>query len=162
MADLPDTTELLPAQRRRRIPPPVRAAVDAYVSGRAKNLTAAAKAAGISREYLSRSLSLPHVAEFLRQKAARVVAMGAGRAAARIMELIDADSEHVSFDASKHVLSIAGIKPTPDANVNFNLEVRAGYVIDLTRRGDETPLRIVSPISPAPAVTDDESTPAPD
>jgi hypothetical protein len=142
----------------RRIPPRVREAIDAYVSGRARSITAAAKKAGLSREYLSRSLSQPHIAEFLRQKAARVVAMGAGRAAARIMELIDADSEHVSFDASKHVLAVAGIKPTPDANVNLNIDIKAGYVIDLSKPGDERPMKIVGGAdAPALPLTGDAS-----
>jgi hypothetical protein len=128
-------------QRRRPIPKKVRNAIEVYVSGRAKTITAAAEQAGLSREYLSRSLSEPHIAEHLRQKAARTVAMGAGRAAARVMELIDAESEHVSFDASRHILSIAGIKPAPDgASLNVNLNIRAGYVIDLGAPGDRPPV----------------------
>jgi hypothetical protein len=63
-------------------------------------------------------------------------------AVTRLLELIDAGSEHVSFDASKHVLAIAGIKPAAEPQVSVNLEIRAGYVIDL--RDDPAPaLRVV-------------------
>jgi hypothetical protein len=46
--------------------------------------------------------------------------------------LIDAGSEHVSADVSKHTLAIAGIKPAADAQVSVNIDIKAGYVIDLT------------------------------
>lgn len=121
--------------RRRRVPAKVKAAIEALVSGKARNLTAAAKAAGASREYISRSLTLPHCANYLRDRAAKAVAVGAGRAAARLVGLLDAKSEHVAFDAARHTLAIAGIKAAADANVNLNVEVRAGWIIDLTRRG---------------------------
>jgi len=132
---MPETTPALPAPKKhsRRVPLKVRAAIDHYVGGRARTITAAAKKAGLSREYLSRSLSQPHVAAFLRDKAARVVAMGAGRAAARLNELIDSKSDHVSLDATRLSLGIAGIKPSSEAAVNVNIEQRAGYVILLSR-----------------------------
>jgi hypothetical protein len=50
--------ELLPQppEKRRRIPPRVREAIDAIVQGRAKTIASAARKVGLSREYLSRSL----------------------------------------------------------------------------------------------------------
>jgi transposase-like protein len=155
----PQPQPALPAPKRtRRIPPRVREAIDAYVSGRARSITAAAKKAGLSREYLSRSLSQPHVAEFLRQKAARVVAMGAGRAAARLNELINSKSDHVSLDATRLSLGIAGIKPASDAQVNVNIDVKAGFVIDLSGRSPpiERPIKIVSPQQPAAVAASEE------
>ena len=125
------------------------------MSGRARTLTIAAKRAGISREYFSRSLALPHVAAFLRDKAARVVAMGAGRAAARLNQLLDSKSEHVSLDAAKFSLGVAGIKPTADASVNLNVEVRAGFVIDLSGRSAAQPMKIVSPQPAAVAASEE-------
>lgn len=142
MADVVERMNRLPERpalatsRSRPVPKKVRTACDAIVSGHAKTVTDAAAHAGISREYLSRQLSKPHVAEYLRQKAARTVAIASGRASARIGELIDASSEHVSFDASRHVLAIAGIKPAADPNVSLNIELKAGWVIDL-REDDE-------------------------
>jgi hypothetical protein len=116
--------------RQKRIPKAIRIACEALTSGDSKTVTAAAEKAGISREYLSRRLSEPHVAEYLRQKAMRVVAIAAGRASGRMTELIDAESEHVSFDASRHVLGVAGIKPAESPQVAISIAV-AGYVIDL-------------------------------
>lgn len=55
------------------------------------------------------------------------------RASARLMDLVDGESEHVSFDAAKHVLGIAGIKPSNDSQVSVSVDIRAGYVIDLSR-----------------------------
>jgi hypothetical protein len=117
--------------RKRPIPKKIRIACDALTSGDVKSLTDAAEKAGLSREYLSRQLSVPHIAKYLRQKAARVVAIAAGRASGRLVELLDADSEHVSFDATKHTLGIAGIKPVEHSRLDVNITAFAGYVIDL-------------------------------
>jgi hypothetical protein len=139
----------VPREKNRPVPKKVRAACDALVSGDAKTITAAAEKAGLSREYLSRQFSKSHVVEFLRSKAARTVAIAAGRASARVTELIDASSEHVSFDASKHVLAVAGIKPAVDPSINFNIDVpHAGYVIDLSGRNDRRMVD-VTPDKPA-------------
>ena len=123
--------------KRRAISKRVREAIDLLAQGRVKTITAAAKSVGLTRERLSRALGEPHIAEHVRQKAGRTVAMGALRAAAREVQLIDAKSEHVSHDASKHVLAIAGIKPAADPNVNLNVSVKAGYILDLREPGGE-------------------------
>jgi hypothetical protein len=136
-----DVANRLPA-RKRVIPKAIRIACEALTSGDAKSVTDAAEKAGISREYLSRRLSEPHVTEFLRQKAARTVAIAAGRASGRLVELIDSESEHVSFDATKHTLAIAAIKPAAEPNISLNIEMRAGYVIDLSDKPrDVTPIK---------------------
>jgi hypothetical protein len=49
-----------------------------------------------------------------------------------LLSLLDAKSEHVAFDASKHTLAIAGIKPPTEPSLNVNLSVRAGFVVDLS------------------------------
>lgn len=48
------------------------------------------------------------------------------------LELLDSASEHVRNDASAFVLGLAGIKPKADAQVSVNIDIKAGYVIDLT------------------------------
>lgn len=116
----------------RRISRRIKAACDALVHGDVKTVTDAAAKANLSREHLSRELSKPHIAEYLRQKACRALAIGAGRAAAVKLELLDSDSEHVRNDASAFVLGLAGIKPKSDAQVSVNIDIKAGYVIDLT------------------------------
>ena len=110
----------------------IKAACDALVNGDVKTIGQAAAKANLSREHLSRELSKPHIAAYLHQKACRVLAIGASRAAAVKMELLDGGSEHVRNDASTFVLGLAGIKPKADAQVSVNIDIKAGYVIDLT------------------------------
>jgi hypothetical protein len=125
-----------PQPKMRKPPPKVRAAIEALVTGQARTITAAAKKVGLTRERLSRAFSEPHIAEALRTRAAREVALSSGRAAARLNQLIDSTSQKVALEATKYSLGVAGIKPAADAQVNVNLELRAGYVIDLSGRDD--------------------------
>jgi hypothetical protein len=152
--DKPITTIDQIPERTRPISRRIRAACDALVHGDVKTVTEAAAKANLSREHLSRELSKPHIAEYLRQKACRTLAIGAGRAAAVKMELLDSASEHVRNDASAFVLGLAGIKPATDPTTQLNISVRAGFVIDLTddpadRRApmvDVTPARLGSAV----------------
>lgn len=131
--DLPALAAVAPPTKAKspRISKAVRAACDALVAGKVKTITDAAALGGVRREHISRELSKPHVIEYLRGRASRVVAIAAAPAAARLVELLNAGSEHVSLDASKLTLAIAGIKPAAEPNINFNLEVKAGWVLDL-------------------------------
>jgi ribosome-binding protein aMBF1 (putative translation factor) len=76
------TAPAVPSQPepKRRVPPRVRDAINELVYGRAKTITAAAEKVGLSRERLSRALSEPHVADYLRTRAARVVGLASGSA----------------------------------------------------------------------------------
>jgi hypothetical protein len=96
------------------------------------NQREAAKLAGMNEFHLSRELKKPHIQVFIERAARQTIATSMLRAANRAVELLDAESEHVSLDASKHVLAIAGIKPRADAQVSVNIDIKAGYVIDLT------------------------------
>ena len=151
--------DALPVEPKQRpIPKRVREAISEIVEGRARTITAAAKKVGLSRERLSRALSEPHIAEHLRQKAARQVAISAGRASARLMKLIDSPSHHVSLDAARFSLGVAGIKPTNEAQVAVSIDIKAGYVIDLsgrrpTRPGDVVAGDAESAVLPAPAAS---------
>jgi hypothetical protein len=120
----------------KRISKKVRAAIDAMVSGDCKRICDAAAKVGLARESLSRALSTPHVAEHLRQKVLRHLAIHAVRAGATKTELLDSASEIVRDRASTFVLGLAGIQPATTPSVNLNIEVKAGYVIDLS---DEPP-----------------------
>lgn len=134
------------APKPRRVPPKVKQAIQLIVDGDVKTITAAAKKVAPSRERLSRALDEPHITEFLRQKAARAVAISAGRASARLIALLDSKaSTSVSMQRGTHWPSPASSRP-PILMVNLNLDVSAGYVIDLSE--PDRPLRIVSP-SPA-------------
>jgi predicted DNA-binding protein (UPF0251 family) len=92
----------------------------------------AAKQVGMSEFHLSRELKKPQIRVFIERKVRETIALATLRAGNRIMELVDASSEHVSADVSKHVLAIAGIKPAHDAQVAVNIDVRAGFVIDIS------------------------------
>jgi hypothetical protein len=118
--------------RQPRIPPKISQIVDWLVTGACKNQQAACDRAGLDPSYVSRELRKVHVRVFAERRARETIANGTMRATARLMELIDASSEHVSADVTKHVLAIAGIKPTADAQVSVNIDIKAGYVIDLT------------------------------
>jgi hypothetical protein len=147
--DLTVPADKAPTERRKKIPQRVRQAIEKLVNGEVKTVTAAAEAAGISREYLSRSLSIPHVAAHLKNKVQRRLAVGAARAGAVKMELLDSASDHVRNDASEYVLALAGIKPAERPSVEVNLSVRAGYIIDLSPEPGEivdvTPVEIIRP-----------------
>jgi len=91
----------------------------------------------MSESYLSTALRKPQIQVFIARKARENIQIGVLRASKRVMELVDADSEHVSLDASKHILAIEGIKPTADAQVSVNINRPAGYVIVLV--DDPTP-----------------------
>jgi hypothetical protein len=130
---VPTTTT--PQPRMRKPPPKVRAAIEALVTGQCRTITAAAKKVGLTRERLSRAFSEPHNAEALRTRAAREVALSSGRAAARLNQLLDSTSQRVALEATKFSLGVAGIKPAADANVSVNIELKAGYVIDLSEPG---------------------------
>src|SRR3984957_14959907 len=112
----------------KRISKKVRAAIDAMVSGDCKKICEAAAKVGLARESLSRALSTPHVAEHLRQKVLRHLAIAAARAGSTKVELLDSDSEIARDRASSFVLGLAGIQPATSPALNVNIEVKAGYV----------------------------------
>jgi len=131
---VPATTTSQP--KLRKPPPKVRVAIEALVTGQCRTITSAAKKVGLSRERLSTAFSEPHNAEALRTRAAREVALSSGRAAARLNQLIDSTSQRVALEATKFSLGVAGIKPAADnVSVNIGIELKAGYVIDLSEPG---------------------------
>jgi hypothetical protein len=126
-APVPATSE-----RPKRITKKVNAAIDLMVSGECKTIKDAAEKVGLARESLSKALSKPHVAEHMRQKVLRSLAIAATRAGATKVELLDSDNEMVRDRSSTFILGLAGIQPATTPSVNINVEVRAGYVIDLS------------------------------
>jgi hypothetical protein len=131
-----------PVNKALRITKKVRAAVDLMVSGESKKICDAAAKVGLARESLSRALSTPHVAEHLRQKVLRHLAIHAARAGATKVDLLDSSNEMARDRASTFVLGLAGIQPATTPSVSLNIEMKAGYVIDLT--DEQSPMRIVS------------------
>jgi hypothetical protein len=125
----------------KRISKKVRAAIDAMVSGDCKKICDAAAKVGLARESLSRALSTPHVAEHLRQKVLRHLAIAGTRAGATKVELLDSSNEMARDRASTFVLGLAGIQPATSPSLSVNIEVKAGYVIDLS--DDPPPIRTI-------------------
>jgi hypothetical protein len=116
----------------------VRAAIGFMVNGDCKKICEAAEKAGLAREGLSRALSTPHVAEHLRLQTVRRLGIAAARAGHTKVELLDSDSGIVRDRASSFVLGLAGIQPASTPSVSLNLEIRAGYIIDISPEPSET------------------------
>jgi hypothetical protein len=114
----------------------VRDAISIMVTGDSRTITAAAEKVGITREHLSRELSKPHIAEFLNQKVRRHLAIATTRAGAVKADLLDCNNALVQDRASTFILGLAGIAPASQPNVNLNLSLRAGFIIDLSEPGD--------------------------
>jgi hypothetical protein len=111
LAVLDDAPPPATAERPRRISKKITTAIDLMVSGECKKITEAAEKVGLARESLSRALSKPHIAEHLRQKVLRSLAIAATRAGATKVELLDSANEMVRDRASSFVLGLAGIQP---------------------------------------------------
>ncbi|MET3299680.1 hypothetical protein [Bradyrhizobium diazoefficiens] len=139
------TTALATTEKPKPIPLKVREAIASIVTGDCKTITAAAEKVGFTREHLSRQLSKPHVTEYLHQKVRRHLAAAAAQAGATKVDLLSSPNEMVKDKASSFILSLAGIQPSSQPSVNVNIDVRAGYVIDLSEPGDERPMKVVSP-----------------
>lgn len=144
LAAIEPNAQVIPPQaakqeKKQRISKRVAQAIELLVSGECRYQKDAAERANITPEHLCKALKKPTVRVFYERAARESIAAGTMRASARLIGLLDASSEHVSFDAAKHVLGIAGIKPTADAQVSVNVEIKAGYVIDLTGRQKTEP-----------------------
>jgi hypothetical protein len=132
-----------PLNKQLRITVKVRRAVELMATGKCKTIVEAAEQVGLARESLSRALAKPHVIEHMRQRAIRTIAQAAGRAAEVKAELLDCGDSVARDRASTFVLGTAGIGPATAPNLSINLEIRAGYVIDLTDAPRGPPMRTI-------------------
>jgi hypothetical protein len=139
------TTDAKPA-RERRVSKRIAEAVRLLLTGECKTQKAAAERVGMNETYLSEALRKPHVRVFMERRVRETIANGTLRASARLVELLDASSEHVSLDATKHMLAIEGIKPAAEPTTLVNVNIQAGYVIDLS---DDPPKKVVD-VTPTP------------
>src|SRR6476660_3801093 len=110
---IPEQTEAKP----KRIPPKISQIVDWLVTGACKNQQAACVRANLDPSYVSRELRKVHVRVFIERRARETLAGGMMRASARLLELMESASDHVSLDAVKHELGLNGIKPANDAGM---------------------------------------------
>ena len=137
-----------PPDKQLRITARVRRAVELIATGKCKTIVEAAEQVGLARESLSRALAKPHIIEHMRQRAIRTIAQAAGRAAEVKAELLDCGDSMARDRASTFVLGTAGIGPATAPALSINLEMRAGYVIDLSSNGYR---ERVAAAAPAPA-----------
>jgi hypothetical protein len=124
------TTDAKPV-REGRVSKRIAEVIRLLLTGECKTQKAAAERVGMNAGYLSEALRKPHVRVFIERRTRETIANGTLRASARLVELIDAGSEHVSADVSKHMLAIAGIKPPSGPAALVNIAISAGWVIDL-------------------------------
>jgi hypothetical protein len=133
--------------RERRVSPRVRHAVDLLLSGQCRLKKDAAAKAKLSPERLSRAMKESHVLDYIAQQTRVLLAQSQAPAAATMLRLLDeGKSEHVVKDVAIHLLGIAGHKPANHSQVSVNVDVKAGFVIDLSE-----PTKPVRTIDAAPA-----------
>jgi hypothetical protein len=156
-APLPDQSNAKPAKEP-RISKRLREAVLLLTPPECKTQKAAAEKLGMSPTYLSEALKKPEVRVFMERTARETVAVAQLRATARMVELMDASSEHVSADMARHVAAIAGIKPAHDAQVSVNIDIKAGYVIDISESGSQASGTQLTRAKPIIIENDDIST----
>jgi hypothetical protein len=132
--------EAVKPAREKRVSKRLSEAIRLLLTGECKTQKAAAERVHMNASHFCEAMQKPHVRVFIERRMRETIAAGTMRASARLVELLDAGSEHVSLDASKHVLAIAGIKPAADTQVSVNIDIKAGYVIDLSEPGEHKTL----------------------
>lgn len=129
--------------KHRRIPKRIRDAVRLLLTGECKTQKAAAERVGMNAGHLSEQLRKPNVLAHIEHETRVALSRSQAPAAATLIRLAtEASSEHVQKDAAIHLLNMAGHKPRQDAQVSVNVEIKAGYVLDLREDTD----RPVGPI----------------
>lgn len=120
--------------RETRISGRLRKAIDLIESGECATQKAAAVRAGLNEAYLSRALKKVEIQAFIAQRRSQNVAVAALRGSRRLVQLIDAESEHVSAKMVERVLETTGDLKSgsgPSVNVNISNNIAPGYVIDM-------------------------------
>lgn len=124
----------------------VRIAIDAMVDGSAKDITAAAEVAKLSREHLSRQLNRPHITAFFRQKVERYLVLNAAKAGRTKISLLDSPNEMVRDRSSSYVLSLAGIAPNPEPNDRASVQLPGLQIVVIQPPGiTAEPPRVIGP-----------------
>jgi len=122
------TPASVPASPRKPVGPKTEAALLALVSGRVRTITDAAKAAGMSREQLSRNLRLQHVQERLEALRREHLGLRGAMAEARLDALThSARSEYVQLEAAKALLDherhLKGLGGGPVGGVTIKIDL---------------------------------------
>jgi hypothetical protein len=133
--------------RRLRITKPVRTAIEAMVFEGLKRSEAAARS-GITDHALYTALTKQHIKAYRRGLMDEMRTGEGHRAYVKLTVLKDsAASEHVQMESSKWVAGVAGISPVQKQEVKHSgsIDLRAGYVIDLTPKKPGDDARDITP-----------------
>lgn len=121
-----------------RLPSPrVRQAIALLLSGEVKTQKAAAVRVGVRAEVLSRSLATMHGQAFLARETRRAINHAQAPAAATLVKLLNAKAERVQAEVAAKLLAIAGIKSDDTTRVAVGVDVRVGYVVNLSDKPSE-------------------------
>jgi hypothetical protein len=124
-----------------RIPVKIVQLIDLLTSGKCRSQKAAADQLKLDPSYVSRQLKKVHVATYLQQQTHAAIARSQAPAAGAMLRLLEgAKSEHVQKDVAIHLLGINGHRPTADPSTQVNINIRAGWVIDLS---DDPPSKTI-------------------
>ena len=119
--------------RKERISPRVRQAIESILNGTARSQRQAARECGLSEEHLCRALKKPQVRAFYERRTRETLASAIPKAAGVLVHLMEnGQSEHVRKDVATHILSLAGIivkDGSPPLSVAIGLQQQAGYII---------------------------------
>jgi alkylated DNA nucleotide flippase Atl1 len=128
----PSTEPAPQPAKRMRISPRIQEAVRLIATGTVKTQRAAAERVGMSETHLCTMLARPQIQALIARKASETIRTAKLRASHRLVELIDANSEHVAAQVSERILTSEGIlKSDQGSNIAVNVDIRAGYVIKL-------------------------------
>jgi hypothetical protein len=149
-AAIRDLTNPAPQPTKRvRINPALRKALQLLATGECKTQRAAAARSGMSEFQLSRRLAEPQIQALIARESRKTIASAQLRASHRLVELIDANSEHVAAQVSERILTSEGILKSDQHAIAVNVDVKAGFILDLREEPHRT-------IEHAPSGTDVE------
>lgn len=120
-----------PPAKPRKIAPRMRQVIELLLSGACRTQKAAAERVGIDATHVSKELRKPHIQAFIARETRGSIGAAQLPAAATLVRLLDANSEHVAAQVAERLLAINGIKPDDTSRVAVSVDIRAGYVIDL-------------------------------
>ena len=128
---LPTTNDAIPVKDP-RISKKLRKALHLLETGECSTQRAAAERAGMSEFQLSRRLREPQIQVFIARRRSENISVGSLRASRKFVQLIDAASEHVAAQVSERILKSEGVLRSDTAQVSVNIDIKAGYVIDIS------------------------------
>lgn len=111
--------------------PRLRKIIALLLTGECTTQKAAADRVGMNHGHLSRELNRPQVQAYIARETRKTIGAAQMPAAATLIRLLDANSEHVAAQVADRLLAINGIKPDDTSRVAVSVDIRAGYVIDL-------------------------------